>query len=149
MALVDPDPFRELGHMVVKQGVGLGLLSPAKRNLALAVGWACLPDGLGCDEREVNTLIKACLNDACQFLSTDHVELRRWLVDAGWLARDGFGRRYTKVLAPDLPVACADAARTMQSLGDVRVWCQRRREHAFAARKQARDAWTLGQLTPP
>jgi hypothetical protein len=29
-------------------------------------------------------------------LAVDHVELRRWLVDNGVLARDGFGRAYTR-----------------------------------------------------
>jgi hypothetical protein len=29
-------------------------------------------------------------------VQTDHVELRRWLVDAGYLARDGWGYAYVR-----------------------------------------------------
>ncbi len=45
----------------------------------------------------MNTALKAQLSGAARCLATDHVELRRWLCDTGWLARDDFGREYRRV----------------------------------------------------
>jgi hypothetical protein len=42
-------------------------------------------------------------------LATDHVELRRWLVDLRLLERDGYGREYRRV-APPVAYAAAVAA---------------------------------------
>ena len=57
-------------------------------------------------EAEVNEVLKAWLAGAGAMLATDHVELRRWLVDCGLVTRDGFGRRYTRAPAPE-PFAAA------------------------------------------
>ena len=47
-------------------------------------------------EPEVNERLRAWLAGAGAMLDVDHVELRRWLVDTGALARDGFGRAYAR-----------------------------------------------------
>ena len=56
------------------------------------------------DEPGVNVHLKQALQGAARCLDTDHVELRRWLCDAGWLQRDGWGRAYQRA-APQ--PACA------------------------------------------
>ena len=83
-----------LAARVVKDGVSLGLLGDADRSLALA---ACaLPTGRAHREADVNQLLGHWLEGAGAMLRTDHVELRRWLVDAGFVSRDGFGREYVR-----------------------------------------------------
>ena len=96
-------PMDRLARLVVKEGVTLGNLSEADRSLALAWVWAGLPSGTVTDEPSVNALLKQALQGAARCLGTDHVELRRWLVDGGWLARDGYGRSYQRVAAAALP----------------------------------------------
>jgi hypothetical protein len=60
----------------------------------------------------VNGRLRDALAGDAAFLDTDHVELRRWLVDTGWWRRDGFGRRYHRTPADALPapLAAIDAA---------------------------------------
>jgi hypothetical protein len=85
-----------LQRLVVKDGVALGGLSADERLLALAWIWAGLPVGLVASEPQVNEALKAQLAGPARFLDVDHVELRRWLVDGGWLQRDGYGREYRR-----------------------------------------------------
>jgi hypothetical protein len=51
-------------------------------------------------EREVNEILKHWLAREGAMLATDHVELRRMLVDSGLLARDGFGHAYWRAAVP-------------------------------------------------
>ena len=51
-------------------------------------------DGRSRTEREVNNQLLDWLAHKGSMLVTDHVELRRVLVNVGLLARDGFGRLY-------------------------------------------------------
>ena len=87
-----------LRSFIVKNGVLLGGLSEAQRRAALALCWAGLPPADGFTEPQINDALKQQLSGALQCLGIDHVELRRWLVDCAFVARDGFGRRY--VIAP-------------------------------------------------
>lgn len=96
------DPLAGLASLVVKDGVGLGGLTDAARALALGFVWAGLPR-TAINERAVNDALKAQLDAAASFLATDHVELRRWLCDAGWMVRDGYGREYRRVATAHLP----------------------------------------------
>lgn len=98
-----------LTRLLVKEGVSLGCLSFEERLMALGWVWAGLPAGLVATEAAVNVALKAQLAGPARFLDVDHVELRRWLVDGGWLQRDGYGREYRRVL-PCLPEAAAVAA---------------------------------------
>ena len=49
-------------------------------------------------EADVNAVLKDWLAGAGAMLATDHVELRRWLVDDGWLERDGYGWCYRRTV---------------------------------------------------
>jgi Uncharacterized protein conserved in bacteria (DUF2087) len=96
-ALIHPDRLAQAAAMVVKERVGLGVLAEAERQLALALVWAALPDAV-MNEKAINAELRAVLGDGvAAFLATDHVELRRWLADAGWLQRDSWGREYRRV----------------------------------------------------
>lgn len=128
-----------LETMLIKQGVMLGGLSPTQRDAALAVVWAGLPDGV-LTEKQVNEALRQRLAAAAAFLDTDHVELRRRLVDLGWLTRDGFGREYRRVAMADLKDALrpwADRA----SGGDIDAWAAQLKRADAARREQRRQAW--------
>lgn len=84
-----------LAQMEVKQGVALGGLSPSDRGTALALVWAGLPTEPA-NEKAINQNLQSQLAGVAAFLDTDHVELRRWLVDGGWLQCDGWGRVYQR-----------------------------------------------------
>jgi len=92
----------ELAAWIVKSGVSLGGLAPLQQSAMLALAALCVRDGETLDERTVNLRLRAQLDGLLQCLATDHVELRRWLVDSGWLQRDGYGRSYQRVPAAAL-----------------------------------------------
>jgi len=85
-----------LATLVVKNGVALGLLGAADRALVLALAASAFEPGRAYREAEVNRTLSDWLEGAGAMLRTDHVELRRWLVDTGFIARDGFGRAYAR-----------------------------------------------------
>ncbi len=103
-----PLPLR-LASLVVKDGVSLGLLGDADRALVLALAASVLEPERAYREAEVNRLLSGWLEGPGAMLRTDHVELRRWLVDAGFVSRDGFGRAYVR--------GEAEAARAVALLG--------------------------------
>ena len=93
-----PTAVDRYAALAVRRGVLLGALhSSSARDFALVLAAAgrAFPKGHDFSEREVNDLLRAFLDDAGSMLTTDHVELRRWLVDFRVLARDGYGRVYT------------------------------------------------------
>ncbi len=85
-----------LATLVVKNGVAIGLLGEADRDLVLALAASAFGAGHDYREAEVNRILSAWLDGPGAMLRTDHVELRRWLVDAGFMARDGFGYAYVR-----------------------------------------------------
>lgn len=141
-----PEPLRPLAALFLKAGVALGGLSDAQRRLALALVWAGLPD-LTLTEREVNEVLKARLAGAAGFLGTDHVELRRWLVDAGWLARDGYGRAYCRVDATALPPPLQPLAAAFGGIDTDALAAGVRAAHADN-RAARRRAWAERQGAP-
>jgi hypothetical protein len=136
-----------LGQWVVKHGVSLGGLGPDERGLLFALVWAGLPAGPQ-TERQVNAVLRAQLESAASCLSTDHVELRRWLVDAGWLHRDGFCREYRRAsleqIRDDVQRA---AAADLQAL-DAGAWVEQQRAAHAAQRQARRMAWQGAQGQP-
>lgn len=99
-----------LASLVVKDGVSLGLLGEADRSLVLALAATAIEPGREHREAEINRILESWLERAGAMLRTDHVELRRWLVDAGFIGRDGFGRAYLR--------GEAETARATALLGD-------------------------------
>lgn len=144
MGSSDPDLWAALAALVVKQGVSLGGLGAAERTLMLGFVWAGLPAQRMMSEREVNEALRRQLASAAACLDTDHVELRRWLVDAGWLQRDGFGRAYRCVATAELPVAL-QALATRLAATDVAAWAADTRARQAARREARRQAWQAAQ----
>jgi len=86
-------------RLALKQGVSLGALHSGRREefvAVLAAATLAFDPGRDYDEAAVNAALKPWLAGPGAMLATDHVELRRWLVDCGLLGRDGYGRRYRR-----------------------------------------------------
>jgi hypothetical protein len=135
-----PQALAPLAALVVKTGVHLGGLSASQRAWALAVPALALPEGGAVPESQVNAVLKACLLAQGSFLDTDHVELRRWLVDTGWWMRDGFGRRYERVPTQSLGESLRPVAQVLQDL-DLSAWVAGCRAAVQAERDRRRRVW--------
>lgn len=86
-------------RLAIREGLTLGALHAGRRGDFLVVlASAALAVGRGREytEAEVNAALRDWLAGPGAMLATDHVELRRWLVDSGLLERDGYGRRYAR-----------------------------------------------------
>jgi hypothetical protein len=138
------DTLRSLAPLVVKDHVSLGGLPAAEMALALAAAHATLPAAVALSEREVNEALKAALAGAVCWLGTDHVELRRWLVDAGWLQRDGFGREYRALPHAALPAGHQPLARALATV-DIARWVAGERGRVAQARAERKARWAAGQ----
>lgn len=133
-------PWQErLAALVLKDGVALGGLSADERALALALVWTGLP-AAPCGEREMNQRLCEQLAGPAQCLGTDHVELRRWLVDGGWLQRDDFGREYRRVEPGALPAEAQPLAAALAGI-DTASWVREQREARAAQRAERRRQW--------
>ena len=80
---------------LLRSGFGAGL--PRRRRdrwILLYTLRLLFPESQEFDEREVNQRLLAWLADHGRNLATDHVTLRRALVDEGFLERDRRGRAY-------------------------------------------------------
>ncbi len=137
------DTLPTLARLVVKDGLCLGGLPPPQLELLLALVWASMPVGV-MSEREVNDVLIRQLAGPATCLDTDHVELRRWLVDAGWLGRDGFGREYLRTARPAMLPDRAAMADELQHV-DMWQWVDGVR-HDYQERREARRrAWQLSR----
>jgi hypothetical protein len=141
-----PAPLQPLAALFVKAGVGIGGLSDAQRRLVLGLVWTGLP-AAPMSERDVNEALKARLAGAASFLDTDHVELRRRLVDAGWLARDGFGREYRRVAAAAMPATLQPLAAAFDGVDIDAIAAATRASHA-AEREARQRAWRQREGEP-
>lgn len=140
-----PDPcVQPLIRLVLKTGVSLGGLPAPQRTLALALVWADLAAG-PMSQRELDAPLRAQLAaGAAVWLDSDHVELRRWLVDTGWLGRDGFGREYRATPVAALAPGSATVARALPALLGERSaadWVRERREAHAVDRQRRHAAW--------
>lgn len=111
----------------VKHGITLAGLAPDAFAATLASASLAIPDDTTLAEREVNDALRRWLDHAGAMLATDHVELRRWLVDLRFVERDGYGRAYRRV-AP--PPAYADAVAAMAAIDAAAVASDARATHA-------------------
>ena len=140
-----PDYVAAWRRLAVKERVGLGALAGSRGDefaAALAAASLAVPADATVSEREVNDRLVAWLAGPGAMLSTDHVELRRWLVDLGLVERDGYGRAYRRCSPP--PPAYRDAAAAIHSIDAAAVADQARQELAQVraerrARHEARE----------
>ena len=93
------DPLSLWRRLCVRSGVSLGGLQTGRKDelgIVLAGAALAFDEGVDYTEAEVNAKLKAWLDGPGAMLATDHVELRRTLVDMRLLGRDGFGRAYAR-----------------------------------------------------
>lgn len=142
-----PAQLVKLSGMVVKTGVSPGQLSDSERRLALALPAWRLPVGVSVAESDVNELLRQSLGAEAAFLRTDHVELRRWLVDIGWWRRDGYGRAYARPALEELP---PDLRLIAQALSTVEpaAWARQQVDIYRAAQRERRARWTAAAEVP-
>jgi Uncharacterized protein conserved in bacteria (DUF2087) len=134
------DPLRDWAAVVAKDHLRLRGLPLDGQRRALAWVWAGLPPDEVLTETGVTAALQAQLAGAACFLDTDHVELRRWLVDGGWLARDGYGRAYRRVTATALPLELRPLVVALDGL-DTGAWTRDQRDRRAAERDRKRQAW--------
>lgn len=137
-----------LAAMVVKTGLGLGQMTDGDRLIALALPAHRLREGDLHSEAEVNALLKDSLANESAFLRTDHVELRRWLVDTGWWRRDGFGRAYVRPPVAGLPERLQAIASALSSV-EPAVWGRQQIHNHRAAQQARRARWNAAPQTLP
>jgi Uncharacterized protein conserved in bacteria (DUF2087) len=134
------DKLQELGLTVVKSGVSLGGLADDARADVLALAWSVVPQQ-PMSEPEVNDVLRTVLAGPLCCLATDHVELRRWLVDGAWLQRDGFGRVYQRTATADLAPWQLAHAQPLLARPDIAAWVADLRGAKALARERRRAAW--------
>jgi len=95
----------------------------------------------------VNRRLTDWLADVGQMLQTDHVELRRWLVDAAFVVRDDWGHAYARgpaeVKRARQVLGTVDAAALASAVRSVRVAAQSARlarRRAFESRRPSVSA---------
>lgn len=135
-----------LTRLVVKDHVLFGGLPAAEQTWTLALARAAWPHAEPVTEPQANLALKAVLAGPLAFLDMDQVELRRWLVDLGWLQRDGYGRAYAAVPPDAMPADRAAVAAAMATLPDgAAAWVTAQRQALVAQREARRQAWAQKQ----
>ena len=126
----------ELGR---RQGLAIGTMLRGSRDdldLLLASAALHLPAAPGLGEREASELLRGFLATTGAMLDTDHAELRRWLVDLGFVERSDRGTDYRRGMLPARLQAAAaqlDVHRLAEAVGRARA----AHEGERTARKQA------------
>ena len=138
----DVEPLAELAILVVKDGLAIGGLNDRQRNLALGLACRYVPAETALRESDVNAALKSALAQACRFMAVDHVELRRWLVDTGWLVRDGFGREYRRLAGATLAPKLSGIAAALEGVSPM-TWVDVQRTAVRTERELRRRAWQL------
>jgi hypothetical protein len=143
-----PPALERFAVIAVRRGVSLGALqSTNARDFAIVLAAAAqgLPVGGEFSEREVNERLRAFLADAGAMLGTDHVELRRWLVDFRLLQRDGYGRVYRvgkpvpEIADVALQLAGSDLAAVARAARDADATRRAERKERWQNAKRAAD----------
>jgi tRNA(adenine34) deaminase len=142
-AITEAQWRERLARMSRRSGVLLSSLrerSVADFELVLASAALHLPQDEGLDERAANERLKRFLAETGSFVDTDHVELRRWLADLGYLRRSDRGSDYRRGALPEwlTPAAAQlDLGQLATAVADARA--------ADAQKRAARKAAWLAQ----
>jgi len=138
------DAVARLRRLAVRDGLALGGLYGGRRaefELVLATAAARFAVERAYTEAEVNAVLKDWLAAEAVMLGTDHVEVRRWLVDSGLVERDGYGRAYRR--KRPAPVAFAAALDAIAGV-DVAAVVAAARAADRAARAERRARYGAG-----
>jgi tRNA(adenine34) deaminase len=131
--------LKRLAELGRRQRLRIGVLLGTSRSdadLLMASAALHLPVEAGLSEGEANDRLREFLAGAGAMLDTDHVELRRWLVDLGFVSRSDRGTDYRRRELPSWLQAAGrnlDARQLRASVEHARQAQQQRRQ----ARKQA------------
>jgi hypothetical protein len=141
------DLLERLRTLAIRQRMSLGVMhsaAPADFALLMAAAAHAFAPGRAYTEPEVNACLRAWLAGAGAMLDVDHVELRRWLVDTGVLARDGFGRAY----AHGAPGPAIEAAVRALAGADLAALVRDAREAEAVRRDARRTQWAKRPESP-
>ncbi len=144
-ALSANDWIERMSQLALRQGVHLSTLQQkAGGDLELLFASAALafPSGASFTEKEANEILKRFLAGAGVMVATDHVELRRWMVDAGFLQRSDYGTDYRRGAIPD---GLSDAAQQLDFEGIADAVAQARSANELQ-RESRRQAWLASQI---
>ena len=128
-----------VGELATRQGLHLGSLrerDPRDLELLLASAALFLPPGQLLAEKQANEFLKDFLASTGAMLDTDHVELRRWLADLGFLQRSDHGTDYRRGRFPEW-MAEAAAELDPDQLRAAAIAARDTKARNRAARKQA------------
>ena len=126
-----------LKHLLLRQEIIIGKLSPSDRQIMLTAAALAIPKDATHTEREVTERLQRWVTTVGSNLRDDAVELRRYLVDCRCLQRDPAGRAYTRV--GHWPTGWSEIAAELEPLDIAQFADQVRIEEADrrAARKKA------------
>ena len=144
-AITVADWLDRMSQLALRHGVHLSTLQHKDgRDLELFFAGAALafPPDISLSEHGANQILKRFLASAGVMVSTDHVELRRWMVDAGFLQRSDFGTDYRRGVIPDW---LADAAQALDFERIASAVAQARSANE-AQRETRRRAWLASQI---
>ena len=142
------DAFRKLA---IARGVALaGLASGRRSDFLVITAAATLVFACGRDytESEVNALLLDWLAVPGAMLASDHVELRRVLVDCRLLRRDAYGRRYGRGAVPNAwqaPIAALAGIDLAAEANAARTADAQRRSQRKAQWERRMNAASAGQ----
>lgn len=135
----------QLAQLALRQGVRLSSLQQKEGgdlDLIFATAALSLPRGRELTEREANACLQHFLATAGTMIDTDHVELRRSLVDAGFVLRSDRGTDYRRGALPDWLANAAESIEFEQLAAAV----MRARAEFDSKREARRQAWLASQV---
>jgi tRNA(adenine34) deaminase len=139
------DWLLRMAQLALRHGVHLSTLQQKDgSDLELFFAGAALafPPNQSLSEPDANEILKRFLATAGVMVSTDHVELRRWMVDTGFLQRSDFGTDYRRGVIPEWLADAAgalDFERIASTVAQARSADQTQRENR-------RRAWLASQI---
>jgi tRNA(adenine34) deaminase len=144
-ALTADDWLERMSQLALRHGVHLSTLQQKNgRNLELLFASAALafPAGALLSEQDANEILKRFLASAGVMVATDHVELRRWMVDTGFLQRSDYGTDYRRGSIPDW---LSEAVQTLDFERIANAVTQARTANE-SQRETRRQAWLASQI---
>ena len=134
-----------LGQLALRQGVHLSTLQQkdgSDLELLFASAALAFPADRLLKEQDANEILMRFLATAGVMVATDHVELRRWMVDTGFLQRSDYGTDYRR---GTIPLWLADAARTLDFELIANSVVAARNAHE-SQRETRRQTWLASQI---
>lgn len=137
--------LERMSQLALRHGVHLSTLQQktgGDLELLFASAALAFPSDELLNEQDANQILKRFLASAGVMIATDHVELRRWMVDTGFLQRSDYGTDYRRGALPEWLSEAAqqtDFERIAEAVARARSAHETQRE----ARRQA---WLASQI---